>query len=251
MPQSTAVITGGANGIGRAVVNRFVDNGYRVIYLDVVEGAPFPPSVQFICTDVSVETDVSNAFGQIAAQVDGLDVVVNNAAVAHYARLIDTEPAQWDRVMAVNVRSVYLVSRAAYPLLKKRPASGIVNVASVHACATSKSIAAYAASKGAVVALTRAMSLEMAEDGIRVNCVLPGAVDTAMLRAGLDRGHLGASHQQDQLRLLADKTPLARIGTPEEIAEAVFFLATAGTASFITGQTLIADGGALAGLRTE
>jgi glucose 1-dehydrogenase len=251
MKRSIAVVTGGERGIGRATVSEFAHHGYRVFSLDIVEGEALLSGARFIHADVSNEADVSRAFALIAEETDGLDVLVNNAGICHSAKLIDTNPEQWDRVMAVNVKSVYLVSRVGYPLLMKRPGASIVNVASVHACATSESVAPYAASKGAVLALTRAMALEMAHDGIRVNCVLPGAVDTVMLRGGVERGHLGDLDETGMLETLANRTPLKRIGTPEEIAKVIFFLASPETGAFVTGQSLVADGGALARLSTE
>jgi len=251
MKCSTAVVTGGERGIGRATVREFVHHGYRVFSIDVLETGALPVGARFLHADVSSEDEVCRTFNLIAEETDGLDVLVNNAGISHYAALMDTDSQQWDRIMAVNVKSVYLVCREAYPLLKRCSPASIVNVASVHAFATSQSIAAYAASKGAVVALSRAMALEMARDGIRVNCVLPGAVDTFMLRAGLDRGHLGVRAADQKLESLAARTPLGRIGTPEEIAKTIFFLASSETSGFITGQTIVADGGALAGLATE
>jgi NAD(P)-dependent dehydrogenase (short-subunit alcohol dehydrogenase family) len=127
----------------------------------------------------------------------------------------------------------------------------VVNVSSVHAVQTSANIAAYAASKGAMLALTRAMAIEFAKDNIRVNAILPGAVDTPMLRAGLNRGHLGGAGELDRLENLARKTVNGRVGQPEEIARAIYFLADESQSSFITGQALIADGGATARLSTE
>lgn len=251
MTVRTAVVTGGASGIGRATVEEFLDHGYQVFYLDQVPCTTRTSDARFIRADVALEADVEKAFGIISSEVSGIDVLVSNAAVCQYKSLADTEPAEWDRIMAVNVKSIYLVTRAAYPLLKSKAGAAIVNVASVHAQATSKCIAAYAASKGAVVALTRAMSLEMSGDGIRVNCVLPGAIDTPMLRAGVSRNHPSDHDLERSFDRLARSTPLARVGKPEEIAKAIFFLASAETGSFITGQTLIVDGGALARLSTE
>jgi NAD(P)-dependent dehydrogenase (short-subunit alcohol dehydrogenase family) len=126
-----------------------------------------------------------------------------------------------------------------------------VNVSSVHAVATSSNIAAYAASKGGLLALTRAMAVEWAMDNIRVNAILPGAVDTPMLRAGLNRGHLTGGTVIDRLENLARKTVNGRVGLPEEIAHAIYFLADNSQSSFITGQAMIVDGGATARLSTE
>ena len=152
--------------------------------------------------------------------------------------------------MASNLRSVFLGVKLAHPLLARKGGGAIVNVSSVHAVATSKDIAAYAASKGGMLALTRAMAIEFAPDNIRVNAILPGAVDTQMLRAGLSRDHAGSGDIQQRLENLARRTVSGKIGKPEEIASAIYFLADAQSA-FMTGQALIVDGGATARLSTE
>jgi len=175
---------------------------------------------------------------------------VNNAAVQICKPLVETLPEEWDQVMASNVRSVYLSIREAHAFLKKC-GGAIVNVSSVHAVATSRGIAAYAASKGALLALTRAVALELGEDGIRVNAVLPGAVDTPMLHAGLSRGHVAGGSIDELVRGLGGKHVMGRVGQPEEIGQAVLFLADAKRSSFMTGQAIIVDGGATARLSTE
>lgn len=153
-------------------------------------------------------------------------------------------------MMAANLRAAYLTSKVAYRWLEEAKGA-IVNVSSVHAVATSVKIAGYAATKGGLLALTRAMALEFSKDGIRVNAVLPGAVDTEMLREGLARGHLEDGSLEDQLAALGARTPLGRVGEPREIARAILFLADPEQSSFITGQSLIVDGGATARLSTE
>jgi NAD(P)-dependent dehydrogenase (short-subunit alcohol dehydrogenase family) len=158
--------------------------------------------------------------------------------------------AEWDEIMAVNVRSAFLLAQATHPLLK-RTSGSIVNVSSVHAVATSANIAAYATSKGALLALTRALAIEFAPDNVRVNAILPGAVDTGMLRSGLQRGHLSGDHVDELLTDLGKKTVMGRVGDPKEIAAAILFLADGDYSSFMTGQSLIVDGGATARLSTE
>ena len=153
-----------------------------------------------------------------------LDALVNNAAMQVAKPLVETTVEEWDTVMASNLRSVFLVVKLAYPLLKAG-GGAVVNVSSVHAVQTSANIAAYAASKGGLLALTRAMAIEFAPDNIRVNAILPGAVDTPMLRAGLGRGHVGQGDMQERLDNLARRTVNGRVGTPEEIAHAIYFLA--------------------------
>jgi NAD(P)-dependent dehydrogenase (short-subunit alcohol dehydrogenase family) len=189
-------------------------------------------------------------FEQTRAFTDSLDVLVNNAAYQIAKPLIETTVEEWDLVMASNLRSVFLSAKLAHSLLKMHGAA-IVNVSSVHAIQTSANIAAYAASKGGLLALTRAMAIEFAPDNIRVNAILPGAVDTPMLRAGLGRGHVGHGDMQERLDNLARKTVNGRVGTPEEIAHAIYFLADNEQSSFMTGQALVIDGGATARLSTE
>jgi NAD(P)-dependent dehydrogenase (short-subunit alcohol dehydrogenase family) len=175
---------------------------------------------------------------------------VNNAAIQISNRLVDTTVEEWDATMASNLNSVFLTARLAHPLLKSAQGA-IVNVSSVHAIATSVGVAAYATSKGAVTELTREMAMEFAKDGIRVNAVLPGAVDTAMLRSGLDRGHVQGGSIQEKLEHLGRKTVLGRVGQPREIAQAILFLADNEQSSYITGEVLVVDGGATARLSTE
>jgi len=176
---------------------------------------------------------------------------VNNAALQVAKPIIETSVAEWDLTIASNLRSAFLGAKLAHPLLKAGGGGAIVNMSSVHAVQTSANIAAYAASKGGLLALTRAMAIEFAPDQIRVNAVLPGAVDTPMLRAGLGRGHVGAGSITERLDNLARKTVNGRVGLPEEIAHAVYFLADGTQSSFMTGQALIVDGGATARLSTE
>ncbi|MHB8933801.1 MAG: SDR family NAD(P)-dependent oxidoreductase, partial [Bellilinea sp.] len=158
---------------------------------------------------------------------------------------------EWDRVMDSNLRSVFLGAKLAHPMLKAGGGGAIVNVSSVHAVQTSANIAAYAASKGGLLALTRAMAIEFAPDNIRVNAILPGAVDTPMLHAGLNRDHADTGTLPDRLENLARRTVNGRVGQPGEIAHAIYFLADNEQSSFMTGQAMIVDGGATARLSTE
>jgi glucose 1-dehydrogenase len=153
--------------------------------------------------------------------------------------------------MANNLRSAFLNTRLAHPFLKAAGGSAIVNVSSVHAVQTSANIASYAATKGGLLALTRVMAIEFAADNIRANAILPGAVDTPMLRASMSRDNLTGGNLSDRLENLARKTVNGRVGQPEEIARAIYFLADETQSSFMTGQALIVDGGATARLSTE
>ena len=269
----TVLITGAGGGIGRATVKLFAEKDWRVIGVDRAEyGEPFPANGLYIQSDISIGENMETIFERVHTFTDSLEALVNNAAIQIARPLVNTTVEEWDAVMASNLRSVFLGVKLAHPLLKRcsanigyspppagvgadapsadAPSAAIVNVSSVHAIATSINIASYAASKGGLLALTRAMAIEFAPDNIRVNAILPGAVDTPMLRASMSRG-LSGSSIQDRLDNLARKTVNGRIGKPEEIAHAIYFLADDEQSSFMTGQALVVDGGATARLSTE
>jgi NAD(P)-dependent dehydrogenase (short-subunit alcohol dehydrogenase family) len=244
-------ITGVAGGIGGATAEVFAKSNWHVVGVDCIKPSKMPTCIRrYIHADLGNVTEVKRVFDEISQQECRLDVLINNAAVQITKRLVDTEPDEWDQLMAVNVRSVYLSIKHAFPLLSRQGGS-IVNVSSVHAIATSENVAAYATSKGAVVALTRAAALELAANGIRVNAILPGAVDTEMLRCGLKRDHAGRGTMDQRLKTLAQKHAVGRLGLPEEIAQMILFLADDQKSAFITGQLIIVDGGATARLSTE
>ena len=246
------LITGAAGGIGQATVKVFADAGWQVIGVDrKPEYDDFPEDGTYIQADISLSEEIEKIYKKVEGFTDSLDAVVHNAAVQIAKPLIETTAEEWDMVMASNLRSVFLGAKLAYPLLKAGGGGAIVNVSSVHAIATSADIAAYAASKGGILALTRAMAIEFADDEIRVNAILPGAVDTPMLRAGLGRGHAGDGDMMGRLENLARKTVNGRVGQPEEIAKAIYFLADGSQSSFMTGQALVVDGCATARLSTE
>jgi NAD(P)-dependent dehydrogenase (short-subunit alcohol dehydrogenase family) len=214
-------------------------------------GTGFPEGGQFIQADIAEPSQLEAIFEEVKESTDTIDALINNAAYQVTKPLIETSVEEWDAVMASNLRSVFLGAKLAYPLLKARGGGAIVNVSSVHAVATSKDIAAYAASKGGLLALTRAMAIEFAPVNVRVNAILPGAVDTPMLRAGMNRDHAGEGTLAERLENLARNTVSGKIGKPEEIAQSIFFLADRTQSSFMTGQALIVDGGATARLSTE
>lgn len=246
------LITGAAGGIGRAVVELFTDSGWCVIGVDRRGfGKDFPDDGLFIEADIANPDHITRIYKQTEVFSSVLDAVVNNAAIQISKPLLETTVEEWDLTMASNLRSVFLGTKLAYPLLKSAGGGAIVNVSSVHAVATSANISAYAASKGGLLALTRAMAIEFAPDNIRVNAVMPGAVDTPMLRSSMSRGQFGKESVQQRLDNLANKTVNGRVGTPEEIAHAIFFLADNNQSSFMTGQGLVVDGGATSRLSTE
>ena len=250
--ERVVLITGASGGIGRANVHFFFQKGWRVIGVDRQEfGTNFPDSGLFIQANIANPADIEKIFSQAVDFSPILHALVNNAAIQVAKPLVETSVEEWDEVFASNLRAAFLAAKFAYPMLKAAQGAAIVNTSSVHAIATSANISAYAASKGGVLALTRAMAIEFAPDNIRVNAILPGAVDTPMLRSGLGRGHLGGSSVEERLENLARKTVNGRIGKPEEIASAVYFLADNDQSPFMTGQALVVDGGATCRLSTE
>jgi NAD(P)-dependent dehydrogenase (short-subunit alcohol dehydrogenase family) len=232
-------------------VKLFTDKDWRVIGVDRQPyGEGFPDNGLFIQADISEPAQLELIFEKAKEFTDTIDALINNAAYQITKPLIETTVDEWDAVMASNLRSVFLAAKLAYPLLKTR-GGAIVNVSSVHAVATSKDIAAYAASKGGLLALTRAMAIEFAPDDVRVNAILPGAVDTPMLRAGMKRDHAGGGSIEQRLENLARNTVSGKVGKPLEIARSIYFLADDAQSSFMTGQALVVDGGATARLSTE
>jgi NAD(P)-dependent dehydrogenase (short-subunit alcohol dehydrogenase family) len=246
-PTRTVLITGVCGGIGQATAAAFADAGWNVIGVDLVEPSPDVRVDRFYRTDVSRDGEVDALVHEV--ELDGLDGLVNNAAVQLDASLVDTTDEMWKLVMDTNVRSMFQLIRGFHDRLAARR-GGIVNVSSVHAVATSANVAAYAISKGAVAALTRTAALELALAGIRCNAVLPGAVMTPMLKAGLSRRPHPRGADGNLEGLIA-RTPLGFVATPEQIAPSILFLADDRLSPYTTGQTLIIDGGATVHLSTE
>ncbi|GAA4978757.1 SDR family NAD(P)-dependent oxidoreductase [Yinghuangia aomiensis] len=249
----TALVTGAGGGIGRATALRLAEEGAAVAIVDVnrraaeavrkeVETAGGTAAV--FVADVSVDADCAGTVAACEAAFGRIDVLVNNAALLEPGGAVDgLSEADWDRVIGVSLKGVFLMSRHVIPRLRAAGGGAIVNVASVHAFATMPKTAAYAAAKGGVVALTRQMALDFAADRIRVVAVAPGAVDTDMLRGG------GSASDEDLVRagFPMDGRSIGRVGEPSEIAEVILFAASE-QASFVTGSTIAADGGLLARL---
>ena len=249
----TVLVTGAAKGIGRAVAAHMVREGARVAMIDS-DGAALdaaaaelnritPGSALALTADVSDSADVTRAVESANTHFNGLDVVVNNAGI-HFARAVDQyTDEEWHRIFAVNVDGAFYTTRAALPALR-RSRGVIVLVSSMTALVGQDRGAAYVASKGALVSLTRALALELAADGIRVNCVCPAGVDTPLLRSW-------AATLPDPdavLRGQAEMHLLKRLATADDIAAAIAFLASP-AASFITGTIIPVEGGATLGYR--
>lgn len=233
-----AVVTGVARGIGAATAALLTEQGWEVVGIDR-EQPPTPGDWHV--------ADLADP-ASLLAVLDGLeriDGLVNNAALQHATSLLETTVEQWDAVQAVNSRAPFVAIKACAERLAAT-GGAVVNIASVHGLATSANVAPYAASKGALLALTRAAAIELGALGVRVNAVAPGAVDTPALRDGFARQVTG-----DAERVLAERTPLGRFAEPREIAEAVAFLLDGKRSGFMTGETLTVDGGVMARLSSE
>lgn len=245
-----AIVTGGASGIGRETVRVLAREGAQVLVVDVdragaeavanevrTEGG----TARGVYANVSVEADCAAAVQQALEAFGGVDVLVNCAGIIRRANVVDLAVDDWDLVMAVNVKSVYLMARHAVPVMASGGGGAIVNLGSGWGLKGGPDAVSYCASKGAVVNMTRAMAIDHGPQGIRVNCVCPGDTDTPMLRA--EARQLGI----DEARFLAASAdrPLARVGIPADIAQAILYLVS-DAAAWVTGTTLVVDGGGIA-----
>jgi NAD(P)-dependent dehydrogenase (short-subunit alcohol dehydrogenase family) len=237
-----SVVSGGGSGIGRAVVTRFAVRGAVVEFVDIDEAAVDDTERELRARGLDVSghvADVSDA-GQVAAFAEG--VAGRHPAVG---TVETTSPQAWDEVLAVNVRSMFLLAKHAVPLMRRGGGGSIVNVSSVQAVASQRNVVAYTASKGAIAAMTRAMAVDHAHEGIRVNTVLPGSVNTPMLRASAR--DISPEDPDSVIRTWGLGHPIGRVGQPAEIADACVFLVSP-LASYVTGAELRVDGGLLAGV---
>ncbi|MDD5882860.1 MAG: SDR family oxidoreductase [Firmicutes bacterium] len=228
---AAVVVTGGSRGIGAAVVARYAARGDRVYFLyeknhEAARAVAEKTGATAICCDVADSGAVAEAFSKIPE----VDILVCSAGVCWYGLLTDMKDAEWDRIFAVNVKGIYNCVKAAMPAFLRKHSGSIITVSSMWGQVGASCETAYSATKGAVIALTKALAKELGPSGIRVNCVAPGVILTDMC----------ASVSPDTLEELAQETPLERNGTPEDVAKAVEALADA---EFVTGQVLGVSGG--------
>lgn len=232
-----AVVTGGASGIGAAVVQTLRERGAEVAALDL-DVSRTPPGVHAVATDVSDDASVRRAVAEVAAVFGRLDVVVNNAGIGAQGTVRDNDDAEWMRVLDVNLLGVVRTTRAALPHLRESPSAAVVNVCSIAATAGLPQRALYSASKGAVLALTRAMAADHLREGIRVNCVNPGTADTPWIGRLLE----SADDPAGERAALEARQPHGRLVTAQEVALAVAYLASP-TSGSTSGTALAVDGG--------
>ncbi len=227
------IVTGGGSGIGLAACTQFASEGGKVAIVDYSKengnkAVAEVPGSMFVQCDVGSVEQLEGAVARILAAWGKIDIVVNDAAVMTFDSVVDLKPEDWDHVLAVNLRAVFILSKLCIPHMN---GGAIVNISSVHAHETTANVAAYASSKGAMEAFSRAVSQEHPAEKVRINCVAPGAIDTPMLW-----NNPNVKSGKEQLS--------GPIGKPEDVAAAICFLAC-DDARFINGTTLVVDGGRL------
>ncbi len=242
-----AIITGAGSGIGRAMARQFAREGARVVVADWNGEAAAASVAQIVgaggeafasLTDVSHPTQMQSLIETTLAQWERLDILCNNAAIVSQTTVVECEPDEWDRVMAVNVRGTYLGCKYAIPHMLAQGGGCIINTASTAALIGLLRRSVYSASKGAIIALTRQIAVEYAGQGIRANCITPGAVDSPLLAHVFAGSDDPAATRADYLA----RQPVGRLAQPEEIAAAALYLAS-DDAAFITGTDIVIDGG--------
>ena len=251
LDKKIAVVTGAGSGIGEQIARLFAQQGAHVILADIRLDAAEQVageirdsggSVRAQQLDVAEESQVMAAIERVAAAEGRLDILVNNAGISHVGSILETSLEDWERVMSVNARGVFLCTREAVrQMLAQSPAGGvIINMSSVAATIGVDRRLPYSASKGSVLALTRSVAIDFVTRGIRCNAICPGTVQTPFVEGYLARHFAG--HEEEARRQLHARQPIGRMGQPDEIAHAALYLAS-DEASFVTGSTLVIDGG--------
>ena len=244
----TAIVTGGARGIGLAIARRYVAEGAQVVIADIDEStgkaaaAALGAAARFVRTDVGAAGDARNVIAEALGFAGDIDILVNNAGIIHTADFLDIAEADFDRVMRINLKGMFLVGQAAARQMVAQVKAGkapgaIINMSSINARVAIPNQVPYCVSKGGVDQLTKVMALSLAPYGIRVNAIGPGSIMTDILK--------GIATDQAAKNRLLSRTPLGRVADPDEIAAIAAFLAS-NDASYITGETIYADGGRLA-----
>jgi len=243
--EKVVIVTGAKSGIGLATASRFAAEGARVACVDIKDSRQEVGDIKqkggkalFIRADVRNFLEVKRMVVETIDAFGGLDILINNAGVELTKKVTETSEAEWDRLMNVNLKGVFLCSKFAIPHMLRRGGGAIINVASELGLVGGSEIAAYCASKGGVVQLTKAMAIDHASDNIRVNCVCPGPVATPLLESIIEH----SSDSDAERRRISESVPMGRIGQPEEIARVILFLAS-DEGSYMTGSIVVVDGG--------
>jgi NAD(P)-dependent dehydrogenase (short-subunit alcohol dehydrogenase family) len=248
LPNRVAIITGGARGIGRAIAFKFAEQGCKTVIVDIrpEEAAETLKGISdrksqglFIHCDVSIRSQVRNMIDQVISKYHKIDILVNNAAISPPERsFIDITEEEWDRVLAVNLKSVFLCCQAVVPHMKERKYGKIINVASVGAIAPSKFMADYCAAKSGVVMLSQCLAIDVAEYNICVNSLLPGITRTDLHDAVRPKGMAKDVYFSRMGKII----PMGRVANPEDIADVALFLAS-DLSRYVTGDRILASGG--------
>ena len=245
-----AIVTGGAMGIGYGSTKRLLDDGATVVMFDLDEAglaqankdfASYGDRISGIKVDISSDAQVKTAIESVGKKYGHIDYVVNCAGIQTYGTAVETSEETWDKTFNVNVKSMYLTAKYAIPFMRIAKGGSIVNISSVQSLANQKGVVAYAASKGAINSLTRAIAIDHAAEQIRCNAILPASVDTPMLRASARAFSTGKS-EDEILKEWGSSHPIGRMASIHEIGELVGFLCS-NKASFITGSSYVIDGG--------
>lgn len=244
LDDKVALVSGAAMGIGAGIAQRFSEAGATVVVFDIngeraaeAVKALAPGRAKAITGDVSCEADVRSAVDETVTQFGSLDVLVNNAGIEVPGQVVDLTSADWDRQLGVNLKGAFFFSKYTIPHMRTQKRGVIINISSVHAFVSYAGNAAYDASKAGLIGLTRALALDHGSDGIRVNAICPGYIDTPLMDAWLAT----VPDPEATMRQVLSFHPLGRIGTPRDVAEAALFLAS-DAASFISGTYLVVDG---------
>lgn len=234
---NTVLITGGSRGIGAALVRRFAGAGYGVAFLyhraeEAAKRVAAETGAIPLRADIAIPAEVACAVQKAKEQIGPIKVLINNAAISGFRLFTDIEDEEWQRIVAVNLNGAFYATRAVLPDMIARKCGSILNISSMWGQIGASCEVHYSTTKAGLIGLTRALAKEVGPSGIRVNCIAPGVINTEM----------NAALREEDLQVLRDETPLMRLGTPEDVAEAAFFLA-GDDASFITGQVLGVNGG--------
>ena len=251
LDKKIALVTGAGSGIGQEIATLFAEQGASVLVADIRLDAAEAVAMQILAQegnaealrlDVTDEKQVKDVFAQVGQKYGRLDILVNNAGIGHVGNVLETSLEDWERVMAVNARGVFLCSKyAVMQMLAQKPQGGVlVNIASVAGMIAVERRFSYGASKGAVISITRSIAMDFVGQGIRANAICPGTVHTPFVEGFLERNF--ADRKDEERQRLHARQPVGRMGRPDEIAHAALYLAS-DEASFVTGSALVIDGG--------